>query len=213
MAVIGLTGSIASGKSLLAARLAERGAVVIDADALGHALIEPGGAAFAPVVSAFGGDILAPGGGIDRGRLGERVFADPAERARLNALVHPHLVAALARRVADAEAKGAPLVVVDAALIYEIGIPEAFDAVVVVRTTPERQLAWLRRRGLSETAARQRIAAQMPPAEKARRARFVVDNDGPPEAMAAAADRLIRECSSLPVRATRSFEPRKDVPE
>lgn len=215
MAVIGLTGSIASGKTLLATRLAELGAEVIDADALGHAVIEPGGPAFAPLVAAFGPDILGADGRIDRRRLGARVFADPTERRRLDALVHPHLLAELKRRVGEAEARvgAAGVVVVDAALIYEIGIPEAFDAVVVVRTSPERQLEWLMNRGLEEVAARQRIAAQMPPGEKVRRARFVVDNDGPPEALTEAAGRLMRQFAGLPVRATRHFEPRKDVPE
>lgn len=200
MHLLGLTGSIASGKSLLAARMAELGAVVIDADSLGHEVIRTDGPAFAAVLSHFGPGILGEDGEIDRPTLGARVFAEPAERERLNGLVHPHLKAELGRRVAAAATAGAALVVVDAALIYELGIADRFDTVVVVQAPKARQLEWLMRRGLSEAAARQRIGAQMPAEEKAQRATYVVDNDGPPEKLAAEADRLVAAVAGLPVR-------------
>lgn len=201
MHLLGLTGSIASGKSLLAARMAERGAVVIDADRLGHEVIRPEGPAYAGVVREFGPGVVGADGQIDRPALGALVFADPARRARLNALVHPHLKAELGRRVAAEAAAGAALVVVDAALIFELGIADRFDAVVVVRAPEARQLEWLMRRGLDEGAARQRIAAQMPAEEKARRATYVVDNDGPAERLAQAADRVLAAVAALPERA------------
>jgi dephospho-CoA kinase len=189
MMIIAVTGSIASGKSLFAGFLG-RGAVVIDADRIGHEVIRKGGQAHDAVVAAFGPSILDAAGGIDRRILGTIVFNDPAERRRLEALVHPPLVAELARQVREAEKAGAPLVVVDAALIYELGLENEFDAVVAVSADRERQLEWLKARGLPEAEARRRIGAQLPANEKARRADFHVVNDDTIEALARTADRI-----------------------
>jgi dephospho-CoA kinase len=189
MMTVAVTGSIASGKSLFASFLG-RGAVVIDADRFGHEVIRKGGEAHEAVVAAFGPRILDVSGEIDRRLLGAIVFGDPAERRRLEAIVHPPLVAELVRRVREAGEAGAPLVVVDAALIYELGLEDEFDAVVTVSANPDRQMEWLKKRGLPESEAKKRIEAQIPGSEKARRADFHVANDDTIEALAAEADRI-----------------------
>lgn len=189
MMTVAVTGSIASGKSLFASFLG-RGAPVVDADRIGHEVIRKGGVAHDAVVAAFGPRILDASGQIDRQLLGAIVFSDPAERRRLEAIVHPPLVAELVRRVREAEEAGAPFVVVDAALVYELGLDNEFDAVVSVSAAPERQMEWLKKRGLPEAEARKRIEAQIPGSEKARRADFHVVNDDTIESLAAEADRI-----------------------
>jgi len=190
MLKVAVTGSIASGKSLFASLLESRGAVVIDADLLGHELIRKTGSAYAPVLGTFGPDILGPDGEIDRKVLGRKVFADPAARERLNGLVHPALIAELARRIEGAERSGAQGAIVDAALVYELGLADAFDAVIVVTSPVERQIERLLGRGLDEAEARKRIAAQLDQGEKSRRGDFHVVNAGTRESLEAEAERV-----------------------
>jgi dephospho-CoA kinase len=204
---LGLTGNIASGKSLVAAHLARKGAVVIDADRIGHELIGPGGAALADVVAEFGPGVLGTDGGVDRAQLGTLVFAEPAALARLNAIVHPRLVAEIRRRFAElaaeaAQGGGPRVAVLDAALIFELDVAREFDRVWVV-TAPERSReARLVAKGLSPAEARRRIAAQRPEAEKAGRADCVIANDGTTAELAARVDALwdsIAEAAGPPV--------------
>jgi dephospho-CoA kinase len=173
---VGLTGGIASGKSHVLRRLAETGFATVDLDRVGHALLAPGGAAHGPVVEAFGPGILDAGGAIDRKALGAIVFASPAARARLDALVHP-LIRGEERRAARAAAEaGAGVLVTDAALLVETGLHLRFDRLVVTHCGSDLQLQRLRARdGLDEASARARLAAQMPPDEKRRYAHVVVD--------------------------------------
>jgi len=191
MLSVGLTGNIASGKSLVAAQLEKLGAVIIDADQLGHRLIGPGGAAVQAVLNAFGAGVAGTDQGIDRSRLGPIVFADPAARARLDGIVHPMLTSAIRSQLAGLAAGDArdgndvashvPLIaVVDAALIFELGMAEEFDRVVVVTTSDANREARLAGRGLSVSEARKRMASQWPEAEKVRRADHVISNDGTP---------------------------------
>lgn len=182
---IGLTGNIASGKSMVARRLEELGAVIIDADRIGHELIGPGGACRGAVVQAFGPGILGAGGGVDRGRLGRIVFSDPAELRRLNSLVHPPLVAAIRRRMAELESAGAAVVVLDAALLFEFGLAGEFRPVVVVTSPPAERVARLVERGLDPAEAARRVAAQGPDDDKVRRADRVLMNDRTPRELAA----------------------------
>jgi dephospho-CoA kinase len=177
--VIGLTGGIGSGKSTVAGMLAELGAVVIDADKVGHEVYLPGTEGFRRVVDAFGREIVASDGTIDRRRLGERVFAEPKELARLNALVHPLIGDEIRRRLqaAVAQNEGRPIVV-EAAIMLEAGW-RFFDRIWVVVASPEVAIARVTAsRGLERKEIERRIAAQMPNAERRRVADLVIENDG-----------------------------------
>jgi dephospho-CoA kinase len=195
---VGLTGGIASGKSHVRRRLEAAGLATLDLDTLSHRVTAPGGAAYADVVAAFGPAILAPGGAIDRKALGAVVFADPAARARLNALVHPR-VREEEERAAAALAPGPEAVlVVDAALLVEAGVHLRFDRLVVVYCPPEEQLRRLRARdGLGEGAARDRLQAQMDAREKRRFAHFDIDASGAVEDTDRQVDALVPELRLL----------------
>src|SRR5205807_1904876 len=126
----------------------------------------------------FGADVLAADGSVDRRKLGPVVFADPAARRELEAIVHPAVHRAIAAGVRASELIGDPLVIVDVPLLYEVGSEKDFDRVIVTASRPETQLARLVERGLTEEAARQRLAAQWPTEKKTARADFVVTTDG-----------------------------------
>jgi dephospho-CoA kinase len=164
---IGLTGGIASGKSLVARLLRERGVEVIDADAVAREVVEPGQAALADIAARW--PEVVRDGRLDRKALGARVFADPSERRELERIVHPRIQAEVKRRFAAAEARGAGHVVYEAALLLENDLDRGMDATLVV--LHERD-------GLSGEEARSRIAAQMPLQEKLARATFVIENAG-----------------------------------
>lgn len=162
---IGLTGGIASGKSTIAGMLAARGAVVVDADRLAHELMQPDRSLHAAIVERFGDGVLDARGRIDRPALASRVFADPAARRALEALVHPAVRAEAERRFAThaARSSGAPVAVFDAALLVETGAWAGFDRVIVVHCRRETQLARLAARdGLDRAAAEARLASQLP---------------------------------------------------
>jgi len=179
MLVVGLTGSIATGKSTVAAMFAARGAAVVDADRIAHALQEPGGPCYHQIVEAFGTEILDSSGGIDRRRLGDRVFADRAARRRLEAIMHPAIREACEKEISAAEASGRTICVVDAALILEAGRGDRFRKIVVVAAPEAVQVDRLARsRGLTPAQARQRLASQWTSAAKAALADFVIDNGG-----------------------------------
>jgi dephospho-CoA kinase len=180
MRQIGLTGGIASGKSTVARMLAARGAAVVDADLLAREVVEPGQPALAEIVAEFGPGVLADGGGLDRKALGAVVFADAQRRQRLEEITHPRVLGLMRRRVAEAGATAAPLVVVDIPLLFERGRNDWLREVLVVYADPETQLRRIvERDGLSEAAARQRLAAQMPIERKRELATWVIDNQGP----------------------------------
>lgn len=177
MLKVGLTGGIGSGKSEVTRRLAALGAYVVDADVLARDVVEPGTPGLAAVAAEFGAEVLRPDGSLDRDRLGAIVFADPAARARLNAIVHPLVGAATAERFAAAPADA--IVVHDVPLLVEVGLAAAYDVVLVVAATPETQGSRLvRARGMSADEARSRIASQAPLADKLAVADFVITNDG-----------------------------------
>lgn len=189
--LIGLTGGIACGKTTVAHMLRDRGALIIDADAIARDVVAPGTPGLAEVVAAFGPEVLDPHGALDRPALGRAVFADPAARARLEAILHPRIATESQRRIAAALAADAPLVVYDAALLVETGRADAFRPLVVVVAPPEMQRARLiARDGLGPAAAAARIAAQMPIAEKARHADHLIDNGGTLAATEAQVDAL-----------------------
>jgi dephospho-CoA kinase len=191
MISIGLTGNVAGGKTTVADRWRQSGVQVIDADRLGHAVLREDEAAREALVEAFGGRILAPDGTIDRAALGERAFTDDDGVQRLNAIVHPPLLERLRAELERAAGTGVTLVVVDAALIFEFGMEDDLDAVVLVTAPPEIRAERLRTRCLSDERISRIMAAQMPDAEKEARSDYVVVNDGSLEDLVTAADRTL----------------------
>jgi dephospho-CoA kinase len=178
-ALIGLTGGIGSGKSTVAAMLAELGARVIDADRVGHDVYRPGSDGFRRVREAFGPEVVAADGTIDRRVLGARVFSDGEALARLNALLHPLIGEELRARLAAAAAEDPDRpVIVEAAVLLEAGW-HFFDrlwVVVAQRGTAIERVTTSR--GLSRAEVERRIDAQMPNEERRRRADLVIENDG-----------------------------------
>jgi dephospho-CoA kinase len=191
---VGLTGGIGSGKSTVGALLAEHGAVVIDSDALAREVVAAGSPGLAAVVDVFGPEVLTAAGELDRAAMGRRVFADPAARVRLEAVIHP----LVRRRAAEIEA-AAPtdaVVVHDIPLLVETGQAGSFDVVVVVDTPVELQIDRLtRERGMTAEEARSRIDAQASRGERLAVADHVVANDSTPAALREAVDRLWKQLS------------------
>jgi len=176
---LGLTGGIASGKSAVAAMLREMGFAVLDADGLAHKLIEPGQPAYDRVVQEFGSSIVDSSGRVDRTKLGAIVFADQAKLDRLNAIVHPRVAEVVFSQFEAWRRSGVrDAAFVEAALIIESGIHKKLDGLVVAWCTPEQQLERLLARGLRETEAHRRIAAQLPVEEKLRLATEKIDCSG-----------------------------------
>jgi len=179
MRLYGLTGGIGAGKSEAARRFAEHGIPVLDADKLGHEVLEAGGAAEAAVRSAFGPEILS-GGAIDREKLGALVFSDATSRARLNAIVHPAIHTAVAQRCAALAQSGHRAAIVEAALIGEGGKRDPWlDGLILVLADAAVRIERLReRRGMPMEEAARRIAAQTPPEEKQAITDWVIKNNG-----------------------------------
>lgn len=183
MLKVGLTGGIGAGKSEVSALLVGLGAVLVDADRIAREVVEPGTPGLAAVVEAFGTGILAPDGTLDRPKLGAVVFSDAERLAALNAIVHP-LVGARSAELERAARPGS-VVVHDVPLLTENGLAPLYDLVVVVDAGPATQLDRLvRLRGMTETDARARMAAQATREERLAVADLVIDNDGPVEALA-----------------------------
>lgn len=176
---VALTGGIATGKSHVRAVFETFGVPTIDSDVLARDALASGTAGLAAVVDRFGREMLHPDGSLDRRKLGRIVFADPDARLALEAIVHPDV-----RRVTDdwfaaLDARRHPYAVVDIPLLYEVGRERDFDVVVVAACDPDAQAQRVMKRdGVSETDARQRIAAQLPIAQKVRRADYVIRTDG-----------------------------------
>jgi len=188
----GLTGGTACGKSTVARFFQELGAHIIDADRMGHELMEPGQAAYQEILEHFGKEILDSGGHIDRKKLGPKVFADPQELHNLNAILHPRIIAR-AGELAAAYQGGDPrgVVIVDAALIFEAGIDGTLRKVMVAWCRPEQQLDRLMAStGASRQEAERRIQAQMPLEEKRHRADLVIDCSGSVEQTRAQVDAI-----------------------
>ena len=186
---VGLTGGIGSGKSEVSRRLADRGAVVIDADLLAREVVEPGTAGFAEVVDAFGQAVLGPDGRLDRPALGRMVFAEDEARRRLEGIIHPRVRRAAAQLEATAPADA--VVVHDNPLLVEMGQAADFDAVVVVDAPDHVRLDRLVRvRGMSPEDAQARIAAQASREERLAVADHVVSNDRGVNELDAAVDEL-----------------------
>ena len=180
---IGLTGGIGSGKSTVAALLAQRGARVVDADRIAREVVEPGSPGLAAVVAEFGDGVLTADGALDRPALAAVVFGDPAARARLDAIVHP-LVRARAAELVEAAPPDA-VVVQDVPLLVETGQAGSYDLVLVVETDLETRVARLGERGLGAEDARARIASQATDEQRRAVADVVLRNDGDRAALGA----------------------------
>jgi dephospho-CoA kinase len=193
MLLIGLTGNIAVGKSCAAARFAELGAAVIDADRVSRELMAPGAPVYCRVAEAFGAEILNADGTINRRRLGGVVFVSEEKRRLLESIAHPAIHDAIARRIAEKK-KTANIVIVDAALMIETGGYREYDRLIVAACPPALQLARLMARdGLTESEAKARIASQMPTDEKVRFADYVIDTSDSLESTREQADAIYRE--------------------
>ncbi len=192
---IGLTGGIGCGKSAAAAILGELGAVLIDADKVGHEVYEPGTPCWDALVGAFGRDIVAADRTIDRKKLGVRVFSDPLALKRLNALVQPRIADKINERVRDLRARGieAPIVV-EAAVLIEAGWQWLVDEIWVITSSRGRAIERvIAARGLSRGEVEQRIDSQICEAERTRDADCVIPNDGTLAELRAEIERCWRE--------------------
>jgi dephospho-CoA kinase len=195
--VIGLTGGIGTGKSTVARMLASLGAVVVDADAIVHRLQSAGSPVLAEIAAAFGAELLDSDGALDRARLADLVFRDPAARQRLNELIHPKVGIEMMRETEAARRAGAPLVVLDIPLLFEgrrSGRGQAaklpFDATALAYCPEALQIErTVARDGCTRAEVERRLAAQLPIEEKRALADFVVDNSGSP----AETERQVRE--------------------
>jgi dephospho-CoA kinase len=179
MIVIGLTGGIATGKSEVARILQGRGAVIIDADQVGHQAYTPHSETWDEVVKAFGSGILQPDGNIDRGKLGAIVFSDPRRLDQLNRIMHPRMAKMVSDRIENLRESDPPAVVLEAAVLFEAGweslVDEVWTTETPVQSAVDRLMA---RNGLAEDDARKRISSQMSAQERDARSQVVVDNSG-----------------------------------
>jgi dephospho-CoA kinase len=197
MLVLGLTGSVAMGKSTTARFFAEEGVPVHDADAVVHRLYE--GDAVPIIEAAFPG--TTAGGKVDRVKLGSRVMGDLAALRQLEAIVHPMVQDAEAQFLADAEAKGAPVALLDIPLLFETGGDRRVDAVVVATAPPEVQRARvLERSGMTEQKLEAMLARQLPDSEKRRRADFVVDTSRGFDDARTQVQEILRKVATMPKR-------------
>jgi dephospho-CoA kinase len=191
--VLGLTGGIGTGKSTVARMFAARGVPVVDADALAREIVAPGTVGNAEVGAAWP-EALAPDGAIDRKRLAAIVFADPAARARLEAITHPLIQEASAARLTDLAGEGHPLALYEAALLVESGRWRDFEGLIVVTASPETQIARaVARGGMSREEAEARVKAQLATEEKVRVATYVIENDGTVEGTERQVERVLGE--------------------
>ncbi len=188
---IALTGGIACGKSTLAEALRERGGHIIDTDEIAHRVLLPNGAAYKNVVDAFGPSILQADLSIDRKVLGRLVFADPLQRAKLNEITHP-AIRSVWQREREERARTHPthFLAVMIPLLFECELEQMFSAVWCVGASRATQLNRLKARGLSETEAAQRIASQLPVAEKMARSTLAFWGEGTPAALRAQLDQV-----------------------
>lgn len=180
--ILGITGNIASGKSTVARWFGEAGASVLSADQLAREVVRPGSSLLQQIAARFGPQVLQANGELDREMLSGLIFADPQSRRELDGLMHPAIAELSLQRLAELNADQATLVVYESPLLYEAGAESRVDKVLVVAIDPEQQLQRLMGRdSIDELTARRRIAAQLPQAEKIRRADYVIDNSGTEE--------------------------------
>jgi dephospho-CoA kinase len=195
---VALTGGIATGKSHVLQEFRKRGVPCLDADDLAHGVTTAGTEATSQIAERFGVDVLDSSGAVDRHKLGAIVFADPAARRALEAIVHPAVYRAITAGLRAFELiEHSPVAVADIPLLYETGHSSDFDRVVVTLCSRDTQLSRLRARGLSELEAEQRLAAQMSADEKALRADYIIRTNGTFESTNAQVDEILKILTSL----------------
>lgn len=196
MRVIGLTGTVAAGKSTVARLFADHGAVVIDADAIVRSLQQPGEAVYREIVERFGPVVVARDGSIDRAALRDRVLTDPQARTDLERIVHPAVERRRRELVAAAARRRAPVVIADIPLLFEATDPSVYDGIIVVDAPRDvRMRRLVDERGLTHANASALMAAQWSPERKRERATWIIDNDGSRDALAARVDAIWKELS------------------
>ena len=199
MLIVGLTGGIATGKSVVTGYLRELGAYIVDWDVIARAVVEPGLPAWQDITQYFGKEIVQPDGRIDRSKLGEVVFGDEAKRRKLNSFTHPRIMEEAemqARAVLDTDVDA--VVIHDVPLLFEAGLDKMVDKTVLVYATEENQVRRLMDRdSMSRESAIERLNTQMPVTDKVRQADFVIDNNGSIEQTREQVRRLYRELVAL----------------
>jgi dephospho-CoA kinase len=180
MLIVGLTGGVASGKTAISQILKEEGAYLIDADQIARELVQPHTATWNELIKVFGKEILQEDGSIHRKRLAAKVFSDPEQRNLLNQILHPRITAEMNRRVKEIGQKDPnAIVVIDAALLIELGDHREMDKVIVVTSTEKQQIERLKKRdGVDQEEAQRILFSQMPLEEKLKVADFVIQNEG-----------------------------------
>lgn len=192
--IIGLTGSIASGKSTIASMLRAHGLPIVDADVVARQVVEPGSETLEKIAQEFGTDVIAADGTMDRAKVGAVIFHDESKRAVLNSIIHPAIRAEMLRQRDEHIANGAAHVVMDIPLLFESKLQHFVEKILVVSVREDVQLARLMaRNGFTEDEARARIATQIPVAEKEQGADAVVYNNGTIEQSATQLDTILRE--------------------
>ena len=199
MLKVGLTGGYASGKSFVAGELQRLGAYVIQADLLGHAVLEPSGAAYRSTVEAFGPDILAAEGGIDRKKLGVIVFDRPDLLEQLNGFVHPAVIKLEEEMLTSFKVQSPHgIAVIEAAILIETGRDRMFDRVILTACDPETQIArGMKRDHLTREQVLARLARQLPLEEKKRHAHYVVDTSGEKQHTTQQVEAIFRDLKRL----------------
>jgi len=199
MILVGLTGGIASGKSLVSKLLKELGAYIIDADEIAHEVIQPGEPAYQEILPQFGKEILNEDGTIDRSKLGRLVFSDPVKRTLLEGIVHPRVFAIEeARRRQAVQQDPEAVIIFDAPLLIETRAYELMDKVIVVYANSRTQLKRLMERDhLEYDEAKRRIAAQLPIVDKRQHADYIINSGDPPEEAAKQTEAIYQELKAL----------------
>lgn len=194
---IGLTGGIGSGKSTVAAMLADAGFAVVDADQIAREIMEPGSPVLDEVTEVFGADLIDADGALDRGELARRAFATKDETAKLNAITHPAIREESKRRFAEAEARGERACIYDMPLLVDLGLNNDMDLTVVVDVDVEERVRRLvEKRGLDEADARARIAQQIDDATRNAAADVLIDNNGALEDLEPQVAKLVETLNS-----------------
>ena len=199
MLIVGLTGGVASGKSVVSQILKEEGAYLVDADRIARELVQPRRSTCKKLIKAFGKEILQKDGSIDRRKLAGKIFSDPGQRDLLNRILHPRIKKEMDRQVkAIGQKDPKAIVVIDAPLLIETGYHQEMDKVIVVTTTKAQQMERLKKRAvMDQEVARRVIASQVPTEEKVKVADFVIRNEGSLEKTEGRTKRVFRMLKRL----------------